>query len=211
MRIEPYWVLVSLSLRARADVFRSTSFKCIGFDEGNNCRLSYSVKTNLTSPAGDKIESRPFSRRRHMTRTTRIYFFFFLSYKLINPAEVKKKKAFFARENNKLSILVVVVQRRHREIVLFSESSDRREGPSSVLFQDPERLASETRPAALQARFLPVVLTAGASLPVRLFARTKLNKCQLKKLGRVDLLNVRTSGTFLAPTPKAYLALDPLS
>ena len=102
MRIEPYWVLVSLSLRARADVFRSTSFKCIGFDEGNNCRLSYSVKTNLMSPAGDKIESRPFSRRRHTTRTTRIYFFFFLSYKLINPAEVKKKKAFFAQENNKL-------------------------------------------------------------------------------------------------------------
>ena len=80
-----------------------------------------------------------------------------------------------------------------------------------MLFQDPERLASETRPPALQASFLPVVLTAGASLLVRLFAWTKLNKCQLKKLGRVDLLNVRTSGTFLAPSPKAYLALDPLS
>ena len=95
MRIEPYWVLVSLSLRARADVFRSTSFKCIGSNEWNNCRLSYSVKTNLTSPAGDKMASRPFSRRRHLTRTTRIYFFFFLSYKLVNPAKVKKKKAFF--------------------------------------------------------------------------------------------------------------------
>ena len=212
MRIEPYWVLVSLSLRARADVFRSTSFKCIGFDEGNNCRLSYSVKTNLTSPAGDKIENRPFSRRRHMTRTTRIYFFFFLS--LINwsiPLRLKKRKPFLLKKTTNWSILVVVIQWRHRAIVLFSESSDRREGPSSVLFQDPERLASEMRPPALQARFLPVVLTAGASLPVRLFARTKLNKCQLKKLGRVDLLNVRTSGTFLAPPPKAYLALDPLS
>ena len=163
------------------------------------------------SPARDKIESRPFSRRRHTTRTTRIYFFFFLSYKLINPAEVKKRKPFLHKKTTNWSILVVVIQWRHRAIFLFSESSDRREGPSSVLFQDPERLASETRPPALQARFLPVVLTAGASLPVRLFARTKLNKCQLKKLGRVDLLNVRTSGTFLAPPPKAYLALDPLS
>ena len=71
-----------------------------------------------------------------------------------------------------------------------------------MLFQDPERLGSETRPPALQARFLPVVLTARAALPVRLFARTKLNKCQLKKLGGVDLLTVRTSGTFLAPPLK---------
>ena len=45
---------------------------------------------------------------------------------------------------------------------------------------------------------------------MRLFARTKLNNCQLKKLGRVDLLNVRTSGTFFRSSSKPYLALDPL-
>ena len=211
MRIEPYWVLVSLSLRARADVFRSTSFKCIGFDEGNNCRLSYSVKTNLMSPAGDKIESRPFSRRRHTTRTTRIYFFFFLSYKLINPAEVKKKKAFFAQENNKLkhsgscntmsSSCNCPIQRVIRSTwraVFRAVSRPRATG-----------IGDETSRSAGQIS--TSCINRGASLPVRLFARTKLNKCQLKKLGRVDLLNVRTSGTFLAPTPKAYLALDPLS
>ena len=33
-------MLVSLTLRARADVFRSTSFKYIGSDEENNGRFS---------------------------------------------------------------------------------------------------------------------------------------------------------------------------
>ena len=115
-------------------------------------------------------------------------FFFFLTYWSILLRLKKKPKAFYLhKETTNWSILVVVRQLRHRAIVLFSGSPDRREGPSSALFQDPERSGSETRPPALQARFLPVVLTAGASLPVRLFARTELNKCQLKKLGRVDL------------------------
>ena len=157
MRIEPYWVLVSLSLRARADVFRSTSFKCIGSDEGNNCRLSYSVKTNLTSPAGSRQD-----RERHLSRTTRIYFFL----SLINwsiPLRLKKTESLYLlKETTNWNILVVVRQLRHRAIVLFSGSPDRREGPSSALFQDPERSGSETGPPILQARFLPVVLTAGA-------------------------------------------------
>ena len=211
MRIEPYWVLVSLSLRARADVFRSTSFKCIGFDEGNNCRLSYSVKTNLTSPAGDKIESRPFSRRRHMTRTTRIYFFFFSLINWSIPLRLKKRKPFLHKKTTNWSILVVVIQWRHRAIVLSASHPIDVKGLLPCCFKTQSDWHRRRDLPLLQARFLPVVLTAGASLPVRLFARTKLNKCQLKKLGRVDLLNVRTSGTFLAPPPKAYLALDPLS
>ena len=114
-------------------------------------------------------------------------FFFFFTYWSI-PLRLKKTESLYLlKETTNWSILVVVRQLRHRAIVLFSGSPDRREGPSSALFQDPERSGSETRPPILQARFLPVVLTAGASLPVRLFARTELNKCQLKKLGKVDL------------------------
>ena len=149
-----------------------------------------SVWTTLTSPCWRQDRGLViFKVKTFDYNYQKPFLFFFLFHILVNPAEVKKKnrEPLFAQGNNKLkhsgSCNTIL---SHRAIVLFSGSPDRREGPSSALFQDPERSGSETRPPPRQARFLPLVLTARTSLPVRLLSRTELNKCQLKKLGRVD-------------------------